>query len=161
MIKLVATLICMMNMSFGQHFSASLGKNGLGKIIMSGINSYSEDDRKPRYIIPAETSHLVITKEEINSYEIVNEIKKYVNIDLSKDFHYSLKWSPMTVEFTLKKNKFDYDFKGNSSDFTIWAKGLIDSIRVSASRFEICETINKRCIKENGAILVLKILVLN
>lgn len=150
MLKIVSFLVLGFNFAFGQHFSASIGKSGLSKVINSALESYSLDETRPTFEIPAQTSHLKISKEEINNYSIVSELRKYVNIDLSKDFNYFIKWSPMTIEFNLKKDAFDYDFKGSSQDFTLIAKGVVDSVSIKAARFEICETLNKRCIKDKG-----------
>ncbi len=156
MMRLTVTLLFIVCIAYGEHFSASISKSALDQIIKSGIDSYSESQAIPTYVIPSQKVHLKISKEEINNYEIVSEIKKYVNIDLSKDFNYSLSWSPMTVEFRLKKNNFKYDFEGNSKNFTVWAKAQIKSLRVSGANFEICEILNKECIKENGAYVKIK-----
>lgn len=150
MYKTYLLLITISSFAFGQHFSASIGKSGLSKVITSAIDTYSIDDTRPTFEIPAQTSHLQVSRDEINNYSIVSELRKYVNIDLSKDFNYFIKWSPMTIEFSMKKDAYDYDFKGSSQDFTLIAKGVVDSVKIKAARFEICETVNKRCIKDKG-----------
>lgn len=147
--KFILMLFLVSLSSYSQYFSASVTNSALTKVIGSALETYSESSQEVRFTIPASTSHLMLTHKDINKFPIVNEIKKYVNIDLSKDFHYYLKWSPMTVTFKLK-DKYDFDFKGNSKDFTLFAKGIVESITVDADRFEICETKNRRCIKNKG-----------
>lgn len=79
--------------------------SALTKIFESALDHYVTDKEQAKLQIDAGKIDQVIKKEFFTTNPVIQKIQQYVLMDLNKDIHYTVKWSPLTIHGNISNKK--------------------------------------------------------